>query len=122
MERARKVLFWLRDGTTSREAITHELHAISADVESRHASASSASASASTSITSSPFIALTLSLFREPALFARLWRAFLLPTAGPHHSANQSGLVVLAMLRRLDRQSQPKRLRQLRERHRGDTS
>jgi len=78
MERARKVLFWLRDGTTSREAITHELHAISADVESRHASASSASASASTSITSSPFIALTLSLFREPALFARLWRAFLL--------------------------------------------
>ncbi|OAQ78855.1 ascus development protein [Purpureocillium lilacinum] len=78
MERARKVLFWLRDGTTSREAITHELHAISADVESRHASASSASASASTSIASSPFVALTLSLFREPALFARLWRAFLL--------------------------------------------
>ncbi|UNI22820.1 hypothetical protein JDV02_008674 [Purpureocillium takamizusanense] len=78
MERARKVLFWLRDGTTSREAITHELHAISADVESRHTALASASSTTTTTTSSSPFVALTLSLFREPALFARLWRAFLL--------------------------------------------
>lgn len=47
------------------EAITHELHAISADVESRRKAGTT-------------FVSLSLSLFRDASLFARLWRAFLL--------------------------------------------
>ncbi|KAK5995356.1 MFS-type transporter oryC-like protein [Cladobotryum mycophilum] len=65
VDQARKVLHWLREGVYPPEAITHELHAISADVDSHHYEGRT-------------FISLSLSLFREPALFARLWRAFLL--------------------------------------------
>jgi MFS family permease len=47
------------------ESITHELHAIGADIEARHTAGAT-------------FVSLSLSLFRDPSLFARLWRAFLL--------------------------------------------
>lgn len=85
MDKASKVLHWLREGTVSQESITHELHAIANDIDARSslisASGSSASDAASPSSPASSrrkFIALSLSLFREPALRARLWRAFLL--------------------------------------------
>lgn len=65
MDRASQVLHYLRQDTVPSESITHELHAISADVESRHKAGTT-------------FISLSLSLFRDPSLFARLWRAFLL--------------------------------------------
>ena len=66
-ERASKVLHWLREGTSAPGAATHELHAISADVETRRRRGGQQT-----------FLSLTLSLFREPPLRARLWRAFLL--------------------------------------------
>ncbi|KHO01571.1 General substrate transporter [Metarhizium album ARSEF 1941] len=56
---ASKVLRYLRQDTVPAEAITHELHAIGADVESRHAAGAT-------------------NLFRDAGLRARLWRAFLL--------------------------------------------
>lgn len=64
-EEARRVLHWLREDTVPSQTITHEFHAITNDIDSRPASRRS-------------FIALSLSLFREPPLRSRLWRAFLL--------------------------------------------
>lgn len=65
MERAGRVLCWLREGTAAPEATARELHAMGADVESRRRAGQTA-------------LSLTLSLFREAPLRARLWRAFLL--------------------------------------------
>ncbi|POR34775.1 Glucosidase 2 subunit beta [Tolypocladium paradoxum] len=65
MGRAGKVLHRLREGTCAPEATARELHAIGADVESRRRAGQT-------------FLSLSLSLFREAPLFARLWRAFLL--------------------------------------------
>ncbi|EFY92281.1 ascus development protein 3 [Metarhizium acridum CQMa 102] len=65
VDTASKVLHYLREEAVAAEAITHELHAISADVESRHKAGAT-------------FVSLSLSLFRDASLFARLWRAFLL--------------------------------------------
>lgn len=65
MDAARRVLRWLREGVDEPAAIVHELHAINADIEAYRSKQSS-------------FIAKSLALFREPPLFARLWRAFLL--------------------------------------------
>ncbi|EXV06046.1 MFS transporter [Metarhizium robertsii] len=62
---ASQVLHYLREEAMPAEAITHELHAISADVESRRKAGTT-------------FVSLSLSLFRDASLFARLWRAFLL--------------------------------------------
>ncbi|KID78269.1 ascus development protein 3, partial [Metarhizium brunneum ARSEF 3297] len=62
---ASKVLHYLREEAMPAEAITHELHAISADVESRRKAGTT-------------LVSLSLSLFRDASLFARLWRAFLL--------------------------------------------
>ncbi|PNY25182.1 Glucosidase 2 subunit beta [Tolypocladium capitatum] len=67
MERARRVLHWLREGTCAAPETTaaHELRAISADVESRRRVGQTS-------------LSLSLSLLREAPLLARLWRAFLL--------------------------------------------
>lgn len=65
MDGARKILHWLREGTIALGSTTHELHAITNDVDALPSFRRS-------------FVALSLSLFREPALRARLWRAFLL--------------------------------------------
>ena len=85
MDKASRVLHWLREGTVSQESITHELHAIANDIDARsslisaNASSASDAASPSSPISSKrKFIALSLSLFRQPSLRARLWRAFLL--------------------------------------------
>lgn len=61
-ESASRVLHSLRQDTTSRRLIAHELRAISAAVESHREHSPSPS----------------LALFRNASLFARLWRAFLL--------------------------------------------
>lgn len=66
MPTARKILTQLRQGSHDAESISDELQDIKLSVESRRRS------------TKNSFIALSLSLFQEPALFARLWRAFLL--------------------------------------------
>lgn len=63
--RAKHVLFSLREGTCSPNDIASELSSITADVQRNHQ-------------TGRTFTAVTLSLFRDKALFARLWRAFLL--------------------------------------------
>ncbi|OAA52965.1 ascus development protein [Cordyceps fumosorosea ARSEF 2679] len=63
---ASKVLHWLREDVHEPSAVAHELDAINADIQLHHRQASSS------------FPAKTLALFRRPALFARLWRAFLL--------------------------------------------
>ncbi|KAG5986085.1 hypothetical protein E4U43_005671 [Claviceps pusilla] len=65
-DRAARVLRSLRQGTTAPILITHEFHAISAAVES------------SLSCPPRGFLAPSGSLFRDPSLWARLWRAFLL--------------------------------------------
>lgn len=85
MDRASKVLHWLRDGTVSPDAITHELHAISNDIDSRSIPQTPSSPSRpsllnpfSADFRKHTFLSLTISLFREPSLRARLWRAFLL--------------------------------------------
>ncbi|KAG5980721.1 hypothetical protein E4U55_003722 [Claviceps digitariae] len=67
-ERASHVLRSLRQGTMAPSLITQELDAISAAVESSPLSQSH----------SQGFLAPSLSLFRDPSLWARLWRAFLL--------------------------------------------
>ncbi|CAH0056102.1 unnamed protein product [Clonostachys solani] len=64
-ERARRVLIWLRQDAVPPDAITQELHAITLDVDSHPRFKRSS-------------LSLSLSLFREPPLRARLWRAFLL--------------------------------------------
>lgn len=71
-ESASRVLHSLRQGTTSPRHIAHELRAITSAVESRRLSG------IETLSSSSPSLTLTLTLFRNASLFARLWRAFLL--------------------------------------------
>ena len=66
-DEARRVLHSLRSGSHSPSSISQELHAITADIDTLRPSSSFSS-----------FISLTLTLFRSPALFSRLWRAFLL--------------------------------------------
>ncbi|KAG5915952.1 hypothetical protein E4U61_004104 [Claviceps capensis] len=66
IERASCVLHALRQGTTSPDLITRELHAISSAVGSLPRSYRQ------------DFLEPSLSLFRNRSLFARLWRAFLL--------------------------------------------
>jgi hypothetical protein len=89
MDRASKVLHWLRQDAVSPEAITHELHAISNDIDARssipqtHSSHSSFTRPSllnpfSMDFQKHTFLSLTISLFRDPPLWARLWRAFLL--------------------------------------------
>lgn len=56
----------LRQGSYDEEDISDELQAIRSSIASRPKSKYS------------PSIALSLSLFQDPALFARLWRGFLL--------------------------------------------
>ncbi|KAG6006535.1 hypothetical protein E4U21_006989 [Claviceps maximensis] len=68
IERASHVLRSLRQGTTPPNLINHELQSICAAVESSPPSLSSPQG----------FLAPSLSLFRDPSLWARLWRAFLL--------------------------------------------
>ncbi|KAG5917277.1 hypothetical protein E4U42_007311 [Claviceps africana] len=65
-ERASRVLFSLRQGTTAPDLIARELDAMSSAVES------------SPRPPSGSFLAPSLFLFRSPSLWARLWRAFLL--------------------------------------------
>ncbi|CEJ79843.1 hypothetical protein VHEMI00058 [[Torrubiella] hemipterigena] len=63
---ARSVLAALRQGSYDEDDISDELQAIRSSIASRPKSKYS------------PSIALSLSLFQDPALFARLWRGFLL--------------------------------------------
>ncbi|XWW99262.1 hypothetical protein V2A60_007271 [Cordyceps javanica] len=65
MEKASKVLHWLRENVDEPVDIAHELHAISHEVELYQRD-------------QKPFLAESLALFREKPLFARMWRAFLL--------------------------------------------
>ncbi|KAJ3497140.1 hypothetical protein NLG97_g2118 [Lecanicillium saksenae] len=65
MERASKVLHWLREEVDEPADISRELHAINNDIEICHRAQGS-------------FIAKSLALFRQKPLFARMWRAFLL--------------------------------------------
>ncbi|KAG6096531.1 hypothetical protein E4U30_001446 [Claviceps sp. LM220 group G6] len=65
-ERASRVMHALRQGTTSLDLITRELHAISSAVGSPPRSYRQS------------FLNPSLSLFRSRSLFARFWRAFLL--------------------------------------------
>lgn len=79
MDQAGSVLQWLREGAVPREAVTLELHAIVNDIDARTSLVSGGDReAASSSRKKNTFIALTLSLFRERPLWARLWRAFLL--------------------------------------------
>lgn len=63
---ARTVLTHLREGSHSQEDVKAELNAIRASITSLPESKLP------------PSIVLAISLFRDPALFARLWRGFLL--------------------------------------------
>lgn len=65
MEKASKVLHWLREDVDEPADIAHELHAINRDIEAYRQGQDS-------------FFAKSLALFREKPLFARMWRAFLL--------------------------------------------
>lgn len=85
MDQARKVLHWLREGTADHESITHELRVIAIDIDARSSlifdnspTTSVPALSPSPPVKRNSFIALSLSLFRDPSLRARLWRAFLL--------------------------------------------
>ncbi|KAI9151476.1 ASD-3 ascus development protein 3 [Paramyrothecium foliicola] len=73
-DRARHVLHWLREGSYPSADIADEFHAMTAEISPgrRHRFPGG------TGSTRSRFIALSLALFREPPLRARLWRAFLL--------------------------------------------
>ncbi|OAA40924.1 ascus development protein [Metarhizium rileyi] len=65
VDAAARVLHHLREDIMPAESIRHELHAISTAVDARRR-------------TRTTFVSLSLSLFRDASLFARLWRAFLL--------------------------------------------
>ncbi|KAK8143682.1 hypothetical protein G3M48_006884 [Beauveria asiatica] len=65
MEKASKVLHWLREDVNEPADIVHELHAINRDIEAYRQGQDS-------------FFAKSFALFREKPLFARMWRAFLL--------------------------------------------
>lgn len=65
MEKASKVLHWLREDVVEPADVAHELHAISRDIEAHQHGPGS-------------FVGKSLALFREKPLFARMWRAFLL--------------------------------------------
>lgn len=63
--KANQVLVWLRESSSS-EAIAEELYAITRDVNRHHRTHKSST------------VQLSLALFRDRALFARVWRSFLL--------------------------------------------
>ncbi len=65
MEKASKVLHWLREDVGEPADTAHELQAINRDIETYHGVQGS-------------FVKKSLALFREKPLFARMWRAFLL--------------------------------------------
>lgn len=66
MEKASKVLHWLREGVDESHEIIHELHTIDHDIDAHPSSHGSS------------FLSKSAALFREKPLFARMWRAFLL--------------------------------------------
>ncbi|TQS32498.1 hypothetical protein Golomagni_07182, partial [Golovinomyces magnicellulatus] len=67
-DKARQVLVWLRESLS--EDISDELHAITRDVQRYHSKHKAST------------LQLSLALFRDTALFARVWRSFLLQFMG----------------------------------------
>lgn len=72
------MLHWLRQDTKYYASVTHELHTISNDVDARPLASSETHQGRSTYASIVRSLSLSYTLIRQPALRARLWRAFLL--------------------------------------------